>query len=139
MNVRSTDLVAYALLTGSVLVGLLLWSLLPDSMAIHFGAGGEPDSFVSKPVAVVLTPAIGVAGVLLIRYAPEWASRTHRSPFVEKLTIVFVASVIAYVQGFVYAWNIGYRVDATAFVLVPVLLAAGLFVAYTYTTDGTPA
>ena len=93
MNVRSADLVAYTLLVGAALAGVLLWPTLPDSMAIHFGAGGEPDSFVAKPIAVVLAPAIGVASVLLIRYAPEWASRT-RSPHVETLSVVFVGSVV---------------------------------------------
>jgi uncharacterized membrane protein len=137
MNARSADLVAYTLLVGAALAGLLLWPALPDSMAIHFGAGGEPDSFVAKPIAMVLTPAIGVVAVLLVRYAPEWASRT-RSPYVETLSVVFVASVIAYVQGFVYAWNLGYRLSMWA-VLAPVLLVAAAFVAYTYTREGTPS
>ena len=137
MNVCSTDFVAYVLLVGSVLVGLSLWAALPDRMAIHFGAGGAPDSFVAKPVGVLLAPAIGLGAVLLIRYGPEWASRTSGSPHVEALSVVFTASVITYAQGFVYAWNLGYRVNATVFVLVPILLAAGLFVAYT--RDGTPA
>jgi uncharacterized membrane protein len=137
MNIRSADLVAYTLLVGAALAGVLLWPTLPDSMAIHFGAGGEPDSFVAKPIAVVLAPAIGVASVLLIRYAPEWASRT-RSPHVETLSVVFVASVIAYMQGFVYAWNLGYRPSIWV-VLGPVLLVAAAFVAYTYRREGTPS
>jgi uncharacterized membrane protein len=136
MDARSADLVAYTLLVGAALAGVLSWPALPDSMAIHFGAGGEPDSFIAKPIAVILTPAIGVASVLLVRYAPEWASRT-RSPHVETLSVVFVGSVIAYVQGFVYAWNLGYRPSIWV-VLGPVLLAAAAFVAYTYTREGTP-
>jgi len=136
MDARSADLVAHTLLVGAALAGVLLWPALPDSMAIHFGAGGEPDSFIAKPIAVILTPAIGVASVLLVRYAPEWASRT-RSPHVETLSVVFVGSVIAYVQGFVYAWNLGYRPSIWV-VLGPVLLAAAAFVAYTYTREGTP-
>jgi uncharacterized membrane protein len=136
MDARLADLVAYTLLVGAALAGVLLWPALPDSMAIHFGAGGEPDSFIAKPIAVILTPAIGVASVLLVRYAPEWASRT-RSPHVETLSVVFVGSVVAYVQGFVYAWNLGYRPSIWV-VLGPVLLAAAAFVAYTYTREGTP-
>jgi uncharacterized membrane protein len=136
MDARSADLVAHTLLVGAALAGVLLWPALPESMAIHFGAGGEPDSFIAKPIAVILTPAIGVASVLLVRYAPEWASRT-RSPHVETLSVVFVGSVIAYVQGFVYAWNLGYRPSIWV-VLGPVLLTAAAFVAYTYTREGTP-
>lgn len=132
MNVRASDLLAYALLGGSVLVGLLLWSALPDQMAVHFGVNDQPDSFVAKPVGIVLAPGVGLAAVLVTRYAPGWATRTYHSPEVERLTVVFVSAVIAYVQGYVYAWNLGYQVPVSL-VVVPVLLGAGALVVYTYT------
>lgn len=132
MNVRASDLLAYALLGGSVLVGLLLWSALPDQMAVHFGGNDQPDNYVAKPLAVVLAPGIGLAAVLVTRYAPDWASRTYHSPEVERLTVVFVSAVIAYVQGYVYAWNLGYQVPASL-VVVPVLVGAAALVLYSYT------
>lgn len=131
MNARSADLAASALLAGSVLAGLLLWGQLPDRMAIHFGAGGAPDSFVAKPLGVVLAPAVGLGGVLVTRYAPDWLRRSHTAPEVENLAVVFLGAVIAYAQGFVYAWNLGYRLDA-AVVAVPVLVAALALVVYSY-------
>lgn len=137
MNVRAPDLAAYALLTVSVLAGLVLWPALPDSMAIHFGGSGEPDSFVEKPLAVVLTPGIGLASVLVMRYGPDWMSRTYTSPHIEDVTVVFVAGVIAYAQGFLYAWNLGFRLPPTVFVAVPVFAAALAFAAYSYTRGGS--
>lgn len=133
--VRAVDLVAYALLAGSVLVGLLLWSSLPDPMAIHFGPGGQPDNFVGKPLGVVLAPAIGLGAILLTRHAPEWASRQYRTPEMEDLTVVFVDGVVAYLQGFVYAWNLGFRVDPLVVVAPVLLVAAGLAV-YAYARPG---
>jgi uncharacterized membrane protein len=136
MNARSADLAAYALLAGAALVGLLLWGRLPDRMAIHFGTSGVPDSFVAKPLGVILAPAVGLAGVLVTRYAPDWLRRSHTTPEVENLAVVFLGAVIAYTQGFVYAWNLGYRLDA-AVVAVPVLVAAFALVAYSYTRGYT--
>ena len=50
----------------------------------------------------------------------------------ENLAVVFLGAVVAYAQGFVYAWNLGYRLD-TAVVAVPVLVAALALVVYSYT------
>lgn len=132
MNARSADLTAYTLLAGAVLAGPLLWGQLPERMAIHFGAGGEPDNFVAKPLGVVLAPLVGLGGVLVTRYAPDWLRRGYTAPEVENLAVVFLGAVVAYAQGFVYAWNLGYRLD-TAVVAVPVLVAALALVVYSYT------
>lgn len=129
MNLRTSDLVAYALLVGSALVGLALWPTLPDRMAVHFGPGGNPDNVVAKPTAIVLAPAIGVVGVLLTRHGPDWGTRSYQGPRTEAVTVVFVGGVIAYLQLFLYAWNVGVEVSPTLAV-APVLLAAGLLVGY---------
>ena len=137
MNARTSDLLAYALLAGSAALGLLVWPALPGSVAIHFGLGGDPDTFVSKPVAVVLTPAIGVLAVLAVlavRYTPERFGGNTGSPASENTTVLFVAAVVAYVQAFVYVWNLGYQLDPNV-VTAPVLTAAGLLVVYAYRRD----
>jgi uncharacterized membrane protein len=134
MDGRTADAIAYALLAGAVLAGLALWPALPDRMAIHFDAGGTPDNVVTKPLAVVLAPVVGVAAVLVTRYAPTWANTGPASPRVETAAVLFVAGVVASLQGFVYAWNLGYRLDATV-VVVPVLAAAALLVGYAAVVD----
>ena len=44
-----------------VLVGILFWNDLPDTMAIHWGTNNAPDGFSSKAVAVFLLPCILLA------------------------------------------------------------------------------
>ena len=39
-----------------ILVGLLLWNQLPDTMATHWGASGQVDGWSSKAMAVILHP-----------------------------------------------------------------------------------
>lgn len=44
-----------------ILVGILLWHDLPDTLAIHWGTNNKPDGFSSKAVAVFLLPCILLA------------------------------------------------------------------------------
>lgn len=42
-------------------IGLALWNRLPDTLAIHFNAAGEPDGWSSKAFAVLGMPCILLA------------------------------------------------------------------------------
>jgi uncharacterized membrane protein len=131
MNARSADFVAYTLLANAVLAGLLLWGHLPEQMAIHFGAGGEPDTVVAKPVGILVAPLVGLGGLLATRYTPERLRSGTTAPEVENIAVMFLAAIAVYTQGFLYAWNLGYRLD-TAVVTAPALIAALAIVAYSY-------
>jgi uncharacterized membrane protein len=48
----------------------LVWSELPESMASHFGAGGRPDSFMSKGGFFVAMALIGGGSVAAVFAAP---------------------------------------------------------------------
>lgn len=39
-----------------ILIGLLLWKQLPDSVATHWSTGNEPDGYSSKAFAVFGLP-----------------------------------------------------------------------------------
>ncbi|WP_255149745.1 DUF1648 domain-containing protein [Halorarius halobius] len=132
MHLRSSDLAAYALLGGSALLGLALWPSLPERMAIHFGPSGNADNVVAKPLAIVLAPGVGVGSVLVTRYGPDWLTRNTSGPWMESLSVVFLAGVIAYVQVFLYAWNLGFDVSPSL-AIAPVVVAACALVAYSFT------
>ncbi len=44
-----------------ILIGILLWNELPDTLAIHWSIANNPDGFSSKAVAVFLLPCILLA------------------------------------------------------------------------------
>lgn len=131
MNARSADFLAYTLLANAVVAGLLLWGQLPEQMAIHFGAGGEPDTVVAKPIGILLAPLVGLGGLLVTRYTPERLRSGTTAPEVENIAVVFLAAIVAYTQGFLYLWNLGYRLD-TAVVTAPALIAALAIVIYSH-------
>jgi uncharacterized membrane protein len=137
---RRADLLAYTAIGIAVLAGLVLWSDLPPEMAIHFGAGGEPDDFVARPVGVFLTPTIGVAAVLLIRRGRNLGTNLDTrmgsaNAAVEDAAVAFVGVVVAYAHGLVLVWNVGLEFDVPVAIL-PVLGLPGGVVAFTLWREG---
>jgi uncharacterized membrane protein len=128
---RRADAAALGLLAAAAVAGALLWPSLPDQMAVHW-SGSRPDTFVPKPAGVLAVPALGAAAVAFVRLAPAALTST---PGGEAPTVLFLGVVLAWVQGVVYAWNLGYRFDVSLAV-VPVLVGAGLLVAYATTRGG---
>jgi uncharacterized membrane protein len=133
MQYRPSDAVALALLVVAAVAGVAVWPSLPAEMAIHFDASGTPDNFVSKPVAVFLTPAIGLGTVVFMRAV------AHADPSADQRTlsaaVVFVSGIIAYVHGLVLTYNLGYDYDMTI-ALVPVFLATAALVGYAFYREG---
>jgi uncharacterized membrane protein len=130
---RTTDLTAVALLACAALAGLLVWPSLPAEMAVHFGASGEPDNFVNRPLGVLMAPAIGVGALAFVRLSARLDPTADRRTL--DVAVVFLGATIAYVQAFVLAWNLGYRVNPLV-VVAPVLVGAGLLTAYAFNREG---
>jgi uncharacterized membrane protein len=122
---RRVDRIALGALAASALAGLVLWPELPSEMAIHWGAAGQPDQFVAKPLAVVGLPAFGVLTIAFTRLAPPSLTNT---PGGEDLAVLFVGGVFTVLQGTIFAWNLGYRFDIWL-VVAPILLAAAVLTA----------
>lgn len=59
-------LIVATALVGSIAQAIFFWPQLPEKVASHFGAGGQPDGWMSKTnfVAVTLLIQVGIAGVM---------------------------------------------------------------------------
>lgn len=112
---------------GVALAGFALWGDLPPEMAIHFDASGTPDNYVPKPVALLLTPAIGLGSVAVVRYAVR--TDPSADPLVGTGAVYFVGGVVAYVHALVLAYNLGYAFSMWA-ALVPVFVASAALVVW---------
>ena len=59
-----------------VIVGVLLWNQLPDTMATHFGTGGEANGWSSKPFAVFGIPLFVLVchwvGAMVTQHDPRY-------------------------------------------------------------------
>ena len=61
-----------------ILAGLLLWDQLPDQVAIHFNAAGEPDNWAGRGFAVLGMPAI-IAALHLVCIFITSADPKHKN------------------------------------------------------------
>lgn len=98
-------------------VGAVLYGRLPTEMATHWNAAGTADGTTSKPVAVLLMPALVVGMSLLFSYVDSDAD--------DRVVGSLAMLVLLGVQLMVFAVNLGIAVP-----VVPVSLAlAGVVVA----------
>jgi uncharacterized membrane protein len=101
-------LVAYFVLV------VFIWDKLPESVAIHFNASGEPDSFASKVVGVLLFPLVTYPPFLVMTYLlkePAFApllrfSRRGWGAFAEFLTVMVLGLIL--IDSLVLLYNAGY-------------------------------
>lgn len=68
MNRKKAILLTSLLIFIPIIVGLVLWSRLPEEIPVHFNAAGSPDKYKSKAFAVFLLPLFLWAVHLLIGF-----------------------------------------------------------------------
>jgi len=57
-NNKGTLIISSLLILLPILIGILLWNQLPESIATHWGLDGEADGWSSRTFAVVMLPLI---------------------------------------------------------------------------------
>jgi uncharacterized membrane protein len=108
--------------TGLV-VSLFVYAQLPENMAIHFGPGGNPDNFVSRPVGAFAMPVlIWVMSLLTVISARFRLDETRRRR-AESMQQPFLAILGAFLLGvhlFTISYNLGYEINPVKFASVAV-------------------
>jgi len=122
MRYSRLDVLSAALLVAAAVVGIALLPALPDRLAVHFGAGGSPDNFLSARLGVLLVPAIGLVVLAAVRGALPLGGDVPAPPWFG----LAVAAFLAYVHVVVLAWNLGLGVNVTLFVLPAVAVVVVL-------------
>ena len=115
-----------------VLIGLLLWNRLPDSVATHFGADNQPDGYSSKIFAVFGLPFL----ILLLHFICVIAANidpkaNNISKKVFRVVLWICPLVSLLICSTLYVYNLGYQVpvDFLCALLVGVLyLILGNFI-----------
>ncbi|HZG88367.1 DUF1648 domain-containing protein [Paenibacillus sp.] len=100
----------------SVAASLYFYAELPDSMAVHFGPGGDADDWLVKPVAAFLMPAILLFVAAVLHFTPNWErdeSKRRRAGEANAFVGVVVAALLLGIHAFLLAYNLGYPVSAS--------------------------
>lgn len=115
-NILTISLIAF-----TATLGLAVWPDLPSEIAVHFSTTGTPDNYISKTLGVVLMPVIMVATLLILetalRYDPPKNLRT--AGFVSVSTMALLAAI----QCFILAWNLGYSLPPESVFIGAILWA----------------
>lgn len=125
MTLRKTDYAALGLVVAALGASAALYGQLPEQVAIHFNADGQPDNTMARPLAAVLLPAFALGTYGLLKLVPRidpLGENVDSFRDVYEVFVVVVVALLAYVHGLVLAWNLGYAFDV-AQVIAPALAA----------------
>ena len=108
-----------------ILLGIVLWNSLPDTMAIHFDIYNRPDNFASKGFVVFGLPAL--MAVLQIICCTINDSNAYRFGERKKITtatkwIIPVMSIV--LQMLTLGYGLGWDIDIRRFVMI---IVGGIF------------
>lgn len=123
MELDRRDLIGGGIVLLTVVVSVASYPELPERLAIHFDASGTADGYMDKPLGLALLPAVAAGVVVMFKILPTIDPLGENFAKFERyydLTAVVVVGVLAYAQGVVVAWNLGYSFDVMQ-ALVPVL------------------
>lgn len=110
------DYVSLGVITVTAVGGGLLWQFLPGEVAIHFSFSGRPGNYVSRTVAVVVMPVLMLLTLLVMKGVACIDPPNDSGAFA--IIVCSTMLLLATVQAFVLAWNLGHPVP---FVLLPLV------------------
>ena len=108
-----------------ILVGMLLWNKLPDSMAVHFNFDNEADGYREKWFAVIIVPFILLAVHLIMAMIIAADPRKKNiSSKVYGINIWILPSLSLALTVVIYVYNLGIHFNISLFL--------GIFLGITY-------
>jgi immunity protein, SdpI family len=133
MSTRTTTVVVLLMIVAATIVGLALWSRLPDPMASHWGPNDEVNGYISKFWGVFLLPLITLGMFLLFLLIPNIDPlKANIAQFrdVFNLFIALIVAFMVYLYFLTLRWNLGYTDFAMSKAMLPALGVLFFFVGY---------
>ena len=118
-NYKKMGLLTIVVTLLPILLGLLLWSKLPDQVPMHWGINGEVDGWESKERAVFFMPCFCAAMQLFLLVMTSIDPRKkaiHRKPMMVVIWLIPVLSLVMNVA--IYLIALGFKVNMVEIILV---------------------
>ena len=137
MKNKFTIIITSVIVLIPMLVGVAFWDALPEQVAIHWGASGEPDRWCAKAFAVYAVPLI----MLALHWACLFATRfdkknRNQNPKMMNITYWLVPAVSWVANGMTYADALGKDIDVIR--LLPIIMGALFLLIGNYLPKCTP-
>lgn len=125
MNLDKSDYAAIGLFIFMLGVTFHGFTQIEGDVAVHFDGDGEPDKTTDKFQGLIVLPVISLGLFLLLKFIPRidplGDNVEEFRPALNWLA-VFTVGFLAYIQGVVVAWNLGFHFDVSRAV-VPAIAA----------------
>ncbi len=92
-----------------IVAGLIFWDRLPEQVAIHFNAAGEPDNWASKAAAVLGLPAVLAVLHLFLLFFTDKDPKRQNISGASKALMLWVCPFISWLG---ISMTIGYALEA---------------------------
>jgi len=132
MNLRQPLTISLVLLAAMAAMSVWGWAVLPDTARLvsHWSLDGTPDGSMSKPLGLLLLPAIGLAMVLIMILVPRIEPRRDNLISSRKAFFVFWIGglgVLAFSHAMIVLAATGTALDVpgTLIVLIALMIAVG--------------
>jgi uncharacterized membrane protein len=116
MKINRYDLIVFAIVVISFIIGVLFYPQMPEQMASHWNAQGVADGYTSRFWGMYLMPIISLGLVVLLLLVPRIDPLKSN---IEKFKGYYYSFVILIMLFFIYVyiltllWNKGSRFDMT--------------------------
>lgn len=107
-----------------MLLGVILWNQLPDTMITHWGGHGTPDGAMGKALAVFLIPVISLAlHLFCVFFSLKDPKNKEQSDKVVSLIFWIVPIISLLMSGYIYAFALGNELN----IALAVMALMGVF------------
>ena len=137
MKNKFTIIITSVIVLIPMLVGVAFWDVLPEQVAIHWGASGEPDRWCAKAFAVYAVPLIMVALHWACLFATRFDKKNrNQNPKMMNITYWLVPAVSWVANGMTYADALGKDIDVIR--LLPIIIGVLFLLIGNYLPKCTP-
>ena len=137
MKNKFTIIITSVIVLIPMLVGVAFWDALPEQVAIHWGASGDPDRWCAKAFAVYAVPLIMLALHWACLFATRFDKRNrNQNPKMMNITYWLVPAVSWVANGMTYADALGKDIDVIR--LLPIIMGALFLFIGNYLPKCTP-
>jgi len=115
--------IACLIILISFVVGLYLYSQMPEQMASHWNASGEVDGYMSKFWGLFLMPIVLIGMLLLLWLVPKIDPLKKNVEKFKKYFDIFILLItlfLFYIHLLTLGWNLGYTFNMTR-LMVPAM------------------
>jgi len=93
MSSTIISIITCIITASPIAYGLVRWKDLPEQIAIHFGMDGQPNGFASRPVAVLVIPALMVLFQIFTLFIMKKSNVAITS--IPNVVIIFVIPIVS--------------------------------------------